>query len=387
MTDRKRKRHAMHELSSRSKGFSTKNQRLPASPPLTDTPAPSSILSVVRAGCRNAVDRLFGPPLVRVLNAPCYVRLQYPHISKRPRIVAEDQVVPERVDPVSQCPSGRMCSCATDLWPDGGVGPELMLRTAEELSLNIITLFGKTVDPLTSHVDYASLLHSPDFHSYLKSARKLRYFDPLLLTDVERKAFFLNVYNSLMIHAIAVMSKPVTRLDRLSLYDTAAYNIGGRPYSLNQIEHGVLRSNRCGAGPFATPHFTETDARRLCVLPSVDPRIHFALNCGAKSCPAVRFYMAKSLDMLLDSATSVYLQDMLVDVDSRLVTLPKLFQWYKADFCEDGDQDTLLKWTLPYINNEKRRNLNMLLDEKQQGIASFNVVYAGYDWTVNEQQA
>lgn len=277
----------------------------------------------------------------------------------------------------------KVCSCADGLWTAGGVGPELMLRTAEELSERILMLYGRAVDH-SSNVDYSALVHADDFHQYLVSARKLRYFDPLLLNEVERKAFFLNVYNSLMIHAIAVMSKPRTMFERVSLYNTAAYNIGGRAYSLNMIEHGVLRSNRPGNGPFAQAPFADSDARKQCVLPRVDPRIHFALNCGARSCPAVRFYEADNLDRTLDAATRVYLQEMEVDSEKRVITLPKLLQWYKADFSKEGDVDSLIKWTLQYLDDDKRKAVSGLLEEKERGDGLFRIVYSGYDWTVND---
>lgn len=276
------------------------------------------------------------------------------------------------------------CECEDELWTAGGVGPELMLRTAEELSERIVRMYRRAVHPVTSDVDYSSLVHSPDFHDYLVAAKKLRYFDPLLLNETERLAFFLNVYNSLMIHAIAVVSKPVTKFDRISMYNSASYNIGGRPYSLNMIEHGVLRGNRPGCGPFAQAQFADSDARKLCMLTRVDPRIHFALNCGAKSCPAVRFYEADTLNQKLDSATRAYLQDMDVDMEKRVVTLPKLLQWYKADFSESGNVDELILWTMPYLDSEKREAAKALLREKEQGEQSFKVVYAGYDWTVND---
>ena len=39
-----------------------------------------------------------------------------------------------------------------------------------------------------------------------------------------------------------------------------------------------------------------------------DYRIHFALNCGAKSCPAIRIYSAKDLDRELELNTKAFLE-------------------------------------------------------------------------------
>ena len=60
----------------------------------------------------------------------------------------------------------------------------------------------------------------------------------------ERLAFFINVYNSLTIHAVAALGGPADLLSRLRLYDEASYQIGPHVYSLNDIESGVLRGNQ-----------------------------------------------------------------------------------------------------------------------------------------------
>lgn len=429
-------------LQPRTSGFHDRDQRLPPSPPLSD-PC-NSLMGIVRSRYRHAVKRLFGTVPI-ILNSPCNM---YPHATpskpnipvkheitvqedlesndttdnfqspthyrkrkfvsqqcdesspsastsvedvplptvKRRRPTVSDQVVPSRPDSRCKLPScGRNgCVCANSLWTSRGIGPDVMLRTAEELSDRVIVLYGRAVNISTNEVDYSSLHNSPDFHQYLVSAKKLRYFDPLLLSHTERKAFFLNVYNSLMIHAITVMSKPRTMFERISMYNTAAYNIGGRHYTLNMIEHGILRSNRCGNGPFAQPQFDKSDARLQCTLPHVDPRIHFALNCGARSCPRVRFYEASSLDKSLDSATRAYLQDITVDMDTRTITIPKLLQWYKADFCKDGDLDALLKWTLPYLESSTRKSIEQLFSDRTEKSIPFKVSFGSYDWTVND---
>lgn len=345
-------------------------------------------MATIRARTRDALHRLFGTNPA-VLNAPCAecATCITAKPMKRARHVegVKDQVVPEGSNEEGSVGAKpETCSCQDSLWQSGGFGPELMLRTAEELSARILSMYAKAIEPGTSNVDYSLLVRSQDFGDYLLAARKLRYFDPLLLNHVERKAFFLNVYNSLMIHAIAVLPKPATKFERISLYNTASYDIGGRPYSLNMIEHGVLRSNSRGAGPFAQPPFADSDARIQCILPTIDPRIHFALNCGARSCPAVRFYDATTIDKTLNAATKAYLAALEVDVENRVVTLPKLLQWYKADFAGNGDVDDLLQWTLPYLDPNTKKNLSALLQEKKDSLNPFKVVYSSYDWTVND---
>ena len=42
--------------------------------------------------------------------------------------------------------------------------------------------------------------------------------------------------------------------------------------------------------------FLEKDLRTQLILKNFDARIHFALNCGANSCPPIRIYEHEKLD-------------------------------------------------------------------------------------------
>lgn len=59
------------------------------------------------------------------------------------------------------------------------------------------------------------------------------------------------------------------------------YNIGGRVYSLDDLEHGLLRGNKPHPSTGKTA-FHQGDPRLQFVISELDPRIHFALVCGAK---------------------------------------------------------------------------------------------------------
>ena len=74
------------------------------------------------------------------------------------------------------------------------------------------------------------------------------------------------------------------------MWSNYAYNVGGLLFTLDEIEHGVLRCNR-GHPKDQKPMFSDEEARESLALNSLDPRIHFALNCGATSCPPIRFLL------------------------------------------------------------------------------------------------
>jgi hypothetical protein len=109
------------------------------------------------------------------------------------------------------------------------------------------------------------------------------------------------------------------------------YGVAGRVLSLHDIEHGILRGNRPPPFGFAPP-FLPWDPRRAWALP-LDPRVHFALNCGAASCPPIRFYEPAKLGEQLDLATRGFLvAETSLDEGRKLAHVSKILQWYRADF-------------------------------------------------------
>ena len=110
-----------------------------------------------------------------------------------------------------------------------------------------------------------------------------------------RLAFALNVYNMMVKHAFAKVGRPETMMKRDAFFSNVSYNIGGIVYSLNEIENGILRGNKRPPGLHLTKPFGSGDPRLAAVLADPDPRIHFALNCGAKSCPPVKTYTAQNV--------------------------------------------------------------------------------------------
>ena len=179
----------------------------------------------------------------------------------------------------------------------------------------------------------AGLETTDDLATVRVLAGELYEVDPVALaTDAERMAFWLNIYNALFRHA--TFERPIAGhlFFHLALFWRATYRIGLETYSLNAIEHGLLRENRRPPGlPWRTMRGSD---RRLSAAPlRLDPRIHFALHCGARSCPPIRSYAAERIDEQLDVATRAYFAaEMRLDRERDEVTLPRLLDLYGADF-------------------------------------------------------
>ncbi len=146
-------------------------------------------------------------------------------------------------------------------------------------------------------------------------------------------AFWCNLYNAGTQHLLETrVALYESRLRAVRFFRAPALTVAGHSLSLDDIEHGLLRGrSKYGLG-YLPRVFPDTFEKRHRVE-EVDPRIHFALNCGAESCPAIRAYTPEAIDEQLDLATETYL-DATVEYDSAANTLriPMLFRWYRGDF-------------------------------------------------------
>lgn len=198
-------------------------------------------------------------------------------------------------------------------------------------------------------------------------AGRLRGVDPAAIDgDGTRLAFWINLYNALLLHRLCQRPVRGSVLRQLRLFSTVAYEVGGERYSLNLIEHGVLRRNR--RPPYHLRRPLRGKDPRLAAVPSrLDPRVHFALNCGARSCPPIHVYEPDAIDAQLELASRAYLRaETEVDAKRGRVSLPRLMRLYRADF---GDRAAQLELAARHVSAVR---------ECGEGLG---VRYGRFDWT------
>ncbi|XP_076060551.1 uncharacterized protein LOC143036746 isoform X2 [Oratosquilla oratoria] len=232
-------------------------------------------------------------------------------------------------------------------------------------------------------VDYVSIKDSTEFAEYVTLTRELQRVPLETLDEDQRKAFFINIYNALVIHAFVSGKKPTNMLSQMWFYDQVSYIIGSHQYSLNDIENGVLRANRRGPLQLRSP-FRRDDPRLATSLIQVDPRIHFALNCGAKSCPPIKTFSGENVNEELQLAMTAYLEsDEALQVRPgekgrpATVLLSSLLKWYAADF--GSTSEDVLRWVATNVKlPEKKDSLEAALTE-----GNWSIKYIPYDWGHN----
>jgi Protein of unknown function, DUF547 len=152
-----------------------------------------------------------------------------------------------------------------------------------------------------------------------------------LADDTHKKAFWINLYNALV--QVALSQNPAQYQNRSRFFQQPFIAIGPHRISLDLIEHGILRRSQLkwGLGYLTNPFATSLE-KKLRVA-TLNYRIHFALNCGAQSCPPIAFYTPEKIDVQLDMATANYLQQELVYVaDHNKWLLPAILSWFRGDF-------------------------------------------------------
>lgn len=194
------------------------------------------------------------------------------------------------------------------------------------------TSSNNTLVKLSQEFMYAAKTNE-NVNTYIDQLKDLKY-DALLnslKTDDDKKAFWINLYNA---YTNASLHKdPDQYKSRNKFFRSKNIIIAGKTFSLDKIEHGILRKSKIkwslGYLNKFFPGKTEKDLR----VNKLDYRIHFALNCGAKSCPPIAFYNPENLNTQLDVASTAYLTgEVNYNAESNTLALPALLSWFRRDF-------------------------------------------------------
>ena len=180
-------------------------------------------------------------------------------------------------------------------------------------------------------------------------------------TDADaRLALWLNAYNAIAIsqvlevYPIASIRPKVLGIPNwlsfLDFFTRSNTIIGGKKYSLNQIEHAILR-----------PEFAE-------------PRIHFALVCASVGCPLLRrgAYFPESVRTQLEADASRFIHNpdkVRYDAEKKTLYLSKIFKWYGEDFVRAAG--SVAEYVGGYLGPEAAVG------------DGWAIVFLPYDWNLN----
>ncbi|MEI6127753.1 MAG: DUF547 domain-containing protein [Pseudomonadota bacterium] len=152
-----------------------------------------------------------------------------------------------------------------------------------------------------------------------------------LKDDAAKKAFLINLYNSFA--QILLKDNPALYENKEAFFTGKTFTVSGNKISLNDIERCMLRRTKPMLIPFYIYDKFISSFKRGCRVAKNDYRIHFALNCNARSCPPVLYYDAERIDDQLSLAAAAYLESSVkYSREENSIYLPEIFRWYKSDF-------------------------------------------------------
>jgi len=172
-----------------------------------------------------------------------------------------------------------------------------------------------------SHLDYAGMAKD---HAALEAYLRTLSAVPQVAFDrwpkAQRMAFLINAYNAFTVEKILKRYPDIGSIWDFGKifgnpFKDEFFSLFGRPYTLDGIEHGMLRK------PGAYD----------------EPRVHFAVNCASIGCPMLReeAYVAARLDAQLEQQAVRFLSDRSrnrYDAAQGALAVSKIFDWFKEDW-------------------------------------------------------
>ncbi len=229
------------------------------------------------------------------------------------------------------------------------------------------------------YVDYASWHADADARSELRAyLSAVAAFSPTATPERfpgprDALAYWLYAYNAWVIcsvldkwpiASVTDVRAPLEIVRGFGFFYRRRFPFGGEDLSLYHVENEIIRKQYR------------------------DPRIHFVLNCGSESCPALRPELptGEELERFLERSTNEFVSDpkhVKIDHDARRIRLSAIFRMYKGDFVDDLRAQGLpsdrgpVAWVEAVAPNAVREELSRARD--------YVVEYKDFDWAINSQ--
>lgn len=238
------------------------------------------------------------------------------------------------------------------------------LGSDAETGSDYVPLYAELLAEYTQSVDaeVGTRVHYPGLGAdprWKQMLSRLAAVDPSQLEiRQEALAFWINAYNILAIDLV-ISNYPVESIRDIGsffrpVWKREAGRIGGRGYSLDEIEHEILR-------------------------PMKEPRIHGAIVCASISCPnlARAPYTARGLDAQLDASIRAWLarpeKGLFLDQTKGSLEISRIFKWFSEDF---GGREGVLRFVQKYAPRPEAAWL-------AANLGGFSVSFLDYDWSLN----
>jgi len=189
--------------------------------------------------------------------------------------------------------------------------------------------------------------------------------DPSVMDRNNRLAFWINAYNAYTLKLILNHYpgiKSIKDIPSAKRWEIKAWKVNGRLYSLDYIEHKILRKMD-------------------------EPRIHFTIVCASFSCPDLRneVYSPSRLEEQLEDAALTFLSNtekgMFVSEEKGMVWgqnyvlhISPILRWFGEDF--EKEAGSVVDFVLRYASGDTK---DFIIRHRKE----LKIKYLDYDWTLN----
>jgi len=213
-------------------------------------------------------------------------------------------------------------------------------------------------------VDYNGLQKDKELDKYLT---QLSVTNPDKLNRNEKLAFWINAYNAFTLQVVRdnypiesitdlhTGGKIIGYLIGKTVWDKEFITINNKKYSLNDIEHKILRKMN-------------------------EPRIHFSIVCASISCPEIlnEAFESDKIETQLENQTRKFINEKTrnhFDLKNRKAFISEIFNWFGDDF---GKSDmNILNFISKYLPENISKDI-------KSNISKWDISYNDYSWNLNE---
>lgn len=246
-----------------------------------------------------------------------------------------------------------LAACSTVVKVGQADAPQVPLAQAERGYAAVLERHVNT----RGEVDFAALQQDPSASGIkaLESYVQAIAIAPLsaAATPDARLAHMVNAYNALSMYNVIASGIPPTHAGwaKVKFFLLRKFEIGGSLLSLYAFENDIIRKLN-------------------------EPRVHFALNCSAVSCPVLprKPFTAEQLNQELDREARAFFaqpENLVVDHAKRTVFFNEILKFYTEDFTP-AHAPSLIDYAQRYTNQNLPKD--------------YAVAFNPYDWTVANSQ-
>jgi hypothetical protein len=222
----------------------------------------------------------------------------------------------------------------------------------------------------STEVDYDGMLASREqLRSYLDNIAAVSRDTFETWSADDQLAFLINTYNAWTIELILTEYPDIDSIRDIGflyIFDTAwrrdIVSLFGGQVSLDDLEHGMIRG---------WDRYNE-------------PRIHFAVNCAAIGCPALRAeaYNGDFLEQQLEDNTRQFLSDRTRNYYSEgRLYVSSIFNWYEEDFEQGWNGINSVADFLSSYSDALQLDRETTTTLKN---GQLSIRYLSYDWGLNQ---